>query len=149
MWCAEITRPHIETILQGTGLVPGVQGRYFIPFALPLLLAISGTRLRVERKWLLAIAAVTIFTVNAVALQEIHRTYYLSGEVGPYENKLVRRAGPTPEDAKVFLVRGGKRHWIIFASWIVKHGYRWPEELLILPPEQFDAIPEGKVIGEQ
>lgn len=149
MWCAEITRPHIETILQGTGLVPGVQGRYFIPFAPPLLLAISSTRLRVERKWLLAIAAVTIFTVNAVALQEIHRTYYLSGEVGPYENKLVRRAGPTPEDAKVFLVRGGKRHWIIFASWIVKHGYRWPEELLILPPEQFDAIPEGKVIGEQ
>ena len=148
MWCAEITRPHLDTVVQGIGLVPGVQGRYFIPFALPFLLAISGFRLRVHRKWLVGIAAVTILTVNAVALQEIHSTYYLNSSAGPYENKLVRRAGPTPEDAKVFLVRGGKRHWIIFGSWIVKHGYRW-DQMLIIPPDQFNAIPEGKIISDQ
>jgi uncharacterized membrane protein len=147
MWCAETTRTQMQTVLQGTGLVLGVQGRYFIPFVLPLLLAISA-RWRVDRRWLIGIASVTIFTVNAVALSQIHHTYYLTGNV-PYENKLIRRTGSTPEDGKVFVVRGGKRHWIIFSSWIVKHGYRWPGELLTLPPEQFNAIPEGKVIGEQ
>ena len=149
MWCAETTRPHTLTVLQGTGLVAGVQGRYFIPFALPLLLGISAVWRRINRKWLPAAAAVTIFAVNAVAVQEIRGTYYLTGSVSPYENKLVRRAGSSPEDGKVFLVRAGKRHWIIFGSWIVKHGYRWPEELLVLTPEQFATIPEGKLIGEQ
>jgi uncharacterized membrane protein len=146
IWCAETTRTYSDTVLSGAGIVPGVQGRYLIPFVLPLLLAISAD-FRIERRWLIGIASVTIFTVNAVALNEIHRTYYLAG-AGPYENKLVRRAGPTPEDGKVFLVRGGKRHWIIFGSWIDKHGYK-PDDLMILQPEQLNSIPEGKVISEQ
>jgi uncharacterized membrane protein len=147
IWCAETTRSYSDTVLAGSGIVPGVQGRYLIPFVLPLLLAISGGWLRIDRKWLLAVVSLTIFTINAVALREIHRTYYLS-DAGPYENKLVRRAGNTPEDGKVFLVRGGKRHWIIFGSWIDKHGYK-PADLMILQPEQLNSIPEGKVISEQ
>ena len=153
MWCAETPRPDIDKVLQGAGLVPGVQGRYFIPFALPLLLALSNTsfsrKLHVNRNWLLAIASVTIFTVNAVALQEIRITYYQKGQVGPYENKLVRRPGSSPEDGKVFLVRDGTRHWIIFGSWIAKHGYRWPDDVMTVSPELFNAIPEGKAINEQ
>jgi uncharacterized membrane protein len=149
MWCAETTQSHRDTVLHSGGFVPGVQGRYFIPFALPLLLAISGTPLRVNRKYLLAIAAVTVFTVNAVAIYDIRTTYYVTGDTGPYENKLIRRAGSTAEDGKVFLVRGGRRHWIIFGNWIEKHGYRWPDDLQVLTPEQFNAIPEGKVISEQ
>ena len=147
MWCAETTRPHIATVLQGQGLVLGVQGRYFIPFVLPLLLAISGG-LRFPRRWLLGLASLTIFTINAVALDQIHRTYYLTGETGAYENKLVRRAGSSPEDGKVFLVRAGKRHWVIYGNWLAKHGYNYPQDLITLTPQQFSAIPEGKVIGE-
>jgi uncharacterized membrane protein len=148
MWCAETTRAHKDAILQSGGYIAGVQGRYFIPFALPLLLGISNGRWRVQRKWLLALAAVTILTVNAVALEKIRSTYYVSADMGPYENKLVRRAGPSAEDAKVFLVRGGTRHWIIFGSWVEKHGYRW-DDMQIISPEQFNAIPEGKAIIEQ
>jgi uncharacterized membrane protein len=148
MWCAETTRAQKDAALQGIGYIAGVQGRYFIPFAFPLLLAMSGGRLKIERKWLLAIAAVIILLVNTVAVAKIRNTYYVSGDMGPYENKLVRRAGSTPEDGKVFVVRGGTRHWIIFGSWVEKHGYRW-DDLKIIPPTEFNAIPEGKVIGEQ
>jgi uncharacterized membrane protein len=148
MWCAETTRAHTATVLQGIGLVPGVQGRYFVPFALPLLLAISCAAFKMDRRWLLGLAACTALTVNAAALQEIRKTYYQIGDMGPYENKLVKRNGSTPEDGKIFVVRGGRRHWIIFGSWVPKHGYRW-DDLQILTPEQFNTIPEGKVISDQ
>ena len=148
MWSAETTRAHRDSVLHGSGYIAGVQGRYFIPFAFPLLLALSNTRLRVDRRWLLALAALVILSVNAVALQRIHATYYVSDDMGPYENKLVRRAGPAPEDTKIFLVRGGTKHWIIFGSWVEKHGYRW-DDLQIISPEQFNTIPEGKAIIEQ
>jgi uncharacterized membrane protein len=149
MWCAEVPPDYRNIVLHGAGHVPGVQGRYFIPFAFPLLLAFSSTRLRVNRKWLLAIAAVTIVTVHAVALEEIHRVYYLTGDAAKdYDTKLVRRAGATADDAKVFVVRSGKKQWIMHASWITSHGYRWPDDVLIISPEQLASIPEGEPISE-
>ena len=76
MWCANTPKSYNQAVLQGVGHIPGVQGRYFIPFAFPLLSALSVTRLRVNRKWLLVLAAVTIITVNAVALQTIRHAFY-------------------------------------------------------------------------
>jgi uncharacterized membrane protein len=152
IWCADTSLADRDNALHGRGLI-GVQGRYFIPFALPILLALSNISLtrgpRVNRKWLLAIAAAAIFTVNAVALQDIRETYYLGGVAGPYENKLVRRPGTTVEDGKVFLIRGGRRHWVVFASWLVKHGYHWPDDVLTIPADQLNSIPEGGAINEQ
>jgi uncharacterized membrane protein len=149
MWCAEVPPDYRDSVLHGAGHVPGVQGRYFIPFAFPLLLAFSNTRLRVKQKWLLAIAAVTIVTVHAVALEEIHRVYYLTGDATKdYDNKLVRRVGSTADDAKVFVVRSGKKQWIMHGSWITSHGYRWPDDVLIIPAEQLASIPEGETISD-
>ena len=76
MWCANTPKSYNEAVLSGVGHIPGVQGRYFIPFAFPLLLALSMTRLRVSRKGLLVLATVTIFTVNAAALYTIQNTFY-------------------------------------------------------------------------
>ncbi len=134
----------------GAGHVPGVQGRYFIPFAFPLLLAFCNLLPRIDRKVLLAIAAATILLVNGVTLQKVHAAYYMTGDPAlDFENKLVRREGNTVEDAKVFVVRGGMRHRILFTTWIVSHGFHWPEDLQTLPAAQFDTIPEGDAINEQ
>jgi hypothetical protein len=145
MWCAETTRADLDAALRGGGMVNGVQGRYFIPFLLPFLLAISAG-LRFDRRWQLVLASLTIFTVNAAALNAVHHTYY--GSAGAYENKLVRRSGSAPEDGKIFLVRAGKRHWVVYGTWLVKHGYHYPQELITLTPQQFNTIPEGRTIGE-
>jgi hypothetical protein len=66
--------------------------------------------------------------------------------VSRWENKLVRRPGSEPEDAKVYLVKGGKRHWIVSASWISSHGYNWPGDVNEIPREELEAIPQGDAI---
>lgn len=150
LWCANTPQDYRVAVLHGDGVVPGVQGRYFIPFALPLLLAFSNTRLRVNRKWLLGMAAVAVLTVNAVALQRIHSTYYLTGSAAhKYETKLVKRYGASAEATKVFLVQSGERHWISHVSWITRHGYRWPDDVVTISAAELASIPEGSAITEE
>jgi uncharacterized membrane protein len=149
MWCAEVPPDYRDGVLHGVGHVPGVQGRYFIPFALPLLLVFSNTLLRMNRKWLLAVAAMVIVTVNAVALEEVRSTYYLHGPASTYyENKLVKQFGLTSNDAKVYVIHSGKKQWVKNASWITRHGYRWPDDVLTISPSQLASIPEGETISE-
>ena len=76
MWCANTPTSYKELVLHGTGHIPGVQGRYFIPFAFPVMLALSSRRLGVGSKWLLGLAAVIVLVVNGVALVTIRSTYY-------------------------------------------------------------------------
>jgi hypothetical protein len=63
-----------------------------------------------------------------------------------WENKLIRRPGSGPEDTKVYLVKDGKRHWIVNASWIASHGYNWPADVNEIPAAELDAIPQGDAI---
>jgi SAM-dependent methyltransferase len=63
-----------------------------------------------------------------------------------YEGKLVRREGNTPEDSKVYIVRGGRKHWIISAGWIIANGLRWPEDVNVLPSGDLERIPTGDPI---
>ena len=149
-WCTETPVAYKENVLHGLGDISGVQGRYFIPFAFPLLLALSNTRWRVDGKRLFTFAAVIILLVNGLAVQRIYATYYASGDPAiDYDNKLVKRAGTTAEDDKVFFIRSGQRHWVTHASWIVKHGFRWPEDVRTIPAPQLAAIPEGDTITEE
>ena len=63
-----------------------------------------------------------------------------------YENKLVRRPGPTVEDSKVYLVRNGSKHWIVNASWCASHGFKWPDDVHEIPAADLDAIPTADPI---
>jgi len=150
MWCAEVPPDYRDGVLHGVGHVPGVQGRYFIPFVLPLLLAFSITWLRVKWKWLLAAAMLVLITINAVALQRIDRTYYLTGPATAYyENRLVKHIGFKGDDAKVYWIHGGQRQWIKHSSWITRHGYRWPDDVVAISDAQLRSIPEGAAIDEE
>jgi hypothetical protein len=64
----------------------------------------------------------------------------------PFEHKMIRRIGNTPEDAKVYVVEGGKKHWVVNADWFAAHGYRFPSDMQLIPPDQFDVIPTGDPI---
>jgi len=60
-----------------------------------------------------------------------------------WEGKLVRGEGNTPEDGRVFVVRNGTKHWIVNAAWVAANGYRWPEDINVLPSADLDRIPAG------
>ena len=69
-----------------------------------------------------------------------------SAEVAALENKLVRRPGNGVEDGKVYLVQGGKKRWVVNASWLTEHGYRFPEDIQVISPADLDAIQSGDPI---
>jgi SAM-dependent methyltransferase len=50
-----------------------------------------------------------------------------SGPLPPLENKLVRVPSPTPEDQKVYLIRGWRKHWVTSVEWLHRHGRRLEE----------------------
>ena len=64
----------------------------------------------------------------------------------PYENLLVRRPGTQAEDGKVYLVRNGKKHWVIKATWFASNGYRFPHDVREISATELDSIPTGAPI---
>lgn len=106
MWLAETPLSYIQdVILQDAGALPGIQGRHFVPFAIPVLLLLGIPAARVSQRWLLVSASVVMIGLDFVGLQAIRARYYghtaatsiLPGVVS-YEGRLVRRSGPTPCD---------------------------------------------------
>lgn len=149
IWSFNVTPAYFtEAILHGTGYVPGIQGRYFIPVALPALLLVSNGRLHMSRRVIAMLAVATVVLASVVALNRIRVLYYTT-ESTPrinmaYEGQLVRRPGNTPEDIKVYIVRNGVKHWITDKRWIVQNGFRWPEDVKVIPAEDLDPIPNGE-----
>lgn len=63
-----------------------------------------------------------------------------------WEGQMIRRPGSTPADGKVFLVKEGKRHWVVSADWFKQHGYNFPADVRVIPAEDLARIPEGDVL---
>ena len=66
--------------------------------------------------------------------------------LSPREGQLVRRPGETPEDGKIYLVRDGIKHWVLDAKWLMRHGYHWPGDVIVIPAAELDSIPLGDPI---
>src|ERR1035437_7004457 len=71
LWIFEMTQSYLATSIigQGTGLCPGVQGRYFIPIAPILLMAISNTRLRLPSIPVVAACVAMVLIADGVSLR--------------------------------------------------------------------------------
>ena len=63
-----------------------------------------------------------------------------------YENKLVRSPGNSAEDGKVYVVQGGKKRWVVNASWLGGHGFKFPDDVHEVSVAEFDSIPTGDPI---
>ena len=61
-----------------------------------------------------------------------------------WQGQLVRRAGNTPEDGKVYLIEGGQKRWIDSGQWLTLHGYNIVEDVKVIPSEELAVIPSGQ-----
>jgi len=141
-----------DSVARGTGHVPEVQGRYFIPFALPLCLLLSNLWLRLHRAGIVAICVAVAVLGSGSAWTTIQHTFYGQGAASSYgqeaasskfEGSLVRKSGATSEDQKVYFVQNGSRHWITSAEWITAHGMKWPGDVKTIDAGELDGIPLG------
>src|ERR1019366_1593469 len=82
LWVFEMSQSYLATeiIRLGSGVSPGVQGRYFIPIAPILLMAISNTRLRLPSIAVVGACVGMVLIADGVSLATIHRVYYYGGK---------------------------------------------------------------------
>ena len=60
-----------------------------------------------------------------------------------WAGQLVRRAGNTPEDGKVYLVEGDHKRWVESGKWLELHGYNIVDDVTVIPANELAAIPTG------
>ena len=59
-----------------------------------------------------------------------------------YEGKIIKHDGTSADDAKIYLVSGGQRHWIPSMDWFAAHGKSTGDVIHVTQDER-DKIPEG------
>jgi hypothetical protein len=62
------------------------------------------------------------------------------------ENQLLRQSGDTPENGKIYVVKDGKRHWIVYSSWIGAHASELSGGVQEIDAARLEAIPIGDPI---
>jgi len=146
-------------------IIAGVQGRYLIPFAFPLLVAMAGTtRIALRYKPVAIAAAGLVIVANVIALNLLWQNFDARTSTLPsgfrmllqmkwpgsarnramlYQGRLVSRKGKTGQDEQLFFVDQGARHLLQDGNWMARSGYRWPDDVVFLAPGDLDAIPAG------
>jgi SAM-dependent methyltransferase len=62
------------------------------------------------------------------------------------EGRLVQAPGQSPEDHKVYLIHEGRKHWVVSAEWLPKHGLRLADTIQI-EREILDSFLPGPTVG--
>ena len=152
LWVFETTRYLLAQASIGHGVVSGFQGRYFLPLAPLVLVALSWPRLNMGRLGPLLISAALLVT-NGEALSSVKHAYFDDIGVGAqiqhsaYEGKLIRTAGKTNEDSKIYIVAGGRKYWITEGAWIKLYGFSLPDDLCVIDRKALEQIPDGGTIS--
>jgi len=119
--------------------LPGVQGRYFIPFALAALLIFSNCRLRMPTSAALLSLVLVSGAANLTALHLIWNEHYRNAELNKWwDMHVFQRA-----DHKLFLVANGTTHYIPNASTLAFLNLHTP---VSQGPPELDSIPAGTPI---
>jgi len=77
LWATFVPETYLRTMpWTGQKYIWGMQGRYFIPFALLLFVGVSTRKLSLDPERLAMLAFGLIVTVNLVAFQQISKAFY-------------------------------------------------------------------------
>ena len=168
VWTTETPRDTIvSSDVAENSLVRGLQGRYLIPFAPLLLLAVSGLAARRIRGPVMAgpgpVVTVMglVIVVNVVALDRAWDYYQAHSSTLPnriqmafdfrfantpenagflYDNRVISSRDP---GASPFMVSDGARHLVPNKSSVMSRGYKWPNDILLVSNQELNAIPIG------
>jgi len=75
LWVLQTDRQSLANALGGSVEISGIQGRYFLPLALPALAVIANRKLRLGFGFLTSSIAIVI-AINGFALQTLWRAYH-------------------------------------------------------------------------
>ncbi len=73
--------------------------------------------------------------------------HYTTETIMSMEGKLFRGNGTVLEEQKIFIIRGGAKHWVIHGDWLTKNGFAWPQDVNFVEGGVVQQIPDGDPIG--
>ena len=166
LWVFEADAGAIREAAVGQGVNPRLQGRYFIPVSFVFLLAFGVRRIEAwlkrgarSQKLLMTTVVLVVVFVAARGLEMMWSTYYrndltplddkeLAGHEpeSEYEGMLVRRPGAAPEDGMVHIVWNGRKRWVMDGQWLLAYGFKWPEDVVVIPAKDLARIRLGPPI---
>ena len=161
-WGLAITQSYLGSeIRAGRGIVSGVMGRYFIPYAFLPFVALASITLRFPRKYVAAASLGFFLTANYIALGLVWDAYQRRTSTVPNRLRmafetLFTDSGETASlryrgrlvynpyfDGPIYFVFEGSKHRGVNPEWMARHGYRWPDDVLIIPMSELATIPPG------
>jgi uncharacterized membrane protein len=168
IWSWEMPRAYLlNEISAGRGILSGVQGRYLISWALLPLLALSARKTRVPEIYMAGALLTFALVANLIALHLVWNEYQAHTSTLPnrirmafhlhftdspqtaalrYDGRLIRRRGSSEEDQRVYFVTKGAKHLLQSKDWMVRNGYKWPDDVLIVAGADLESIPVGEAI---
>jgi ABC-type polysaccharide/polyol phosphate transport system ATPase subunit len=66
--------------------------------------------------------------------------------IATMEGAIFRGNGTTWDETKIFVIRGGKKHWICNADWLTANGIEYPHSVNFVEGGTLNGIPEGEPI---
>ena len=70
-------------------------------------------------------------------------------KVSSLEGRLIKQPGDSAEEGKVYVVKGGKRRWIVHGSWIAARASEFPAGVEVLSSSDVLAVPLDDPITDE
>ena len=77
-----------------------------------------------------------------------HSTEHLTpDQIALMDGSLFRGNGTVLDEQKIFIIRDGKKHWILDGDWLATNGFAWPQDVHFVEGGVMAGVPEGEPIA--
>ena len=85
--------------------------------------------------------------INQHVVVEGRSATHLDAEaITTLENQVFRGNGTTFDEQKLFIIREGRKHWIMDGGYLTRNGIDWPHDVTFVEGGVLENIPEGEPI---
>jgi ABC-type polysaccharide/polyol phosphate transport system ATPase subunit len=81
-----------------------------------------------------------------VAAEGRSATHLDAAAIMQLENRVFRGNGTTFEEQKIFIIRQGRKRWIMDSSYLARNGIDWPHDVTFVEGGVMENVPEGEPI---
>jgi ABC-type polysaccharide/polyol phosphate transport system ATPase subunit len=85
--------------------------------------------------------------IGTQAVESGHSTAHYDVEtIQSMQGRLFRGNGTVLEEQKIFIIRDGRKHWILHGDWLAKNGFSYPQDVDFVEGGVMEQIPDGEAI---
>jgi ABC-type polysaccharide/polyol phosphate transport system ATPase subunit len=91
------------------------------------------------------VSAIYESRINQHIVVEGHSATHLDPEtIASLDNRVFRGNGTSFDEQKIFVIRDGRKHWIMDSGYLVRNGINWPDDVTFVEGGALEKVPEGE-----